>query len=156
MSGSLTPAILGLVGVLIGGALAFASNLWIAIVRDRAERAKIVESLSNERKRAARLLRAELSMTAAVLTAQIESKKWTSEFERQISLDFWKQYAPVLAQELSIEAWRALIIAYGTISVILTESHLVDPDLSESQILSLKNDVGIIDQAIEHLKSVYE
>jgi hypothetical protein len=60
-------------------------------------------------------------MTTAVLIAHIDSKEWSSGFDRQISLEFWKQYAPVLAQELTVEGWGALIMAYSAISIILPD-----------------------------------
>jgi hypothetical protein len=97
---TLVPAIIGLVGVLVGGVITTGANYWIEERKEEAEAAKDKMSRANELKTVARLVWNEFSTAHSYATFIIEDKR---RKHREFHLDVWERNKEVLARELPLD-----------------------------------------------------
>ena len=110
MLSNLSPAIIGLVGVLLGAVISTGANYLLAVRKEAADEAKDRRSQASELKTAARLIEHEfqLGKTAAVFLA--EKKRWPLGLAEK-PLRAWEKYKSVLALEVTKQDWNAIVIA---------------------------------------------
>jgi MoxR-like ATPase len=99
----MTEAIFGLIGVVIGSAIAWVAEIWRARRHD-----------SDEGRVAARLVIDELQSIDNVRT--VDEKEAAELRDRALRQDAWLQHRAVLARELSYDRWRAVRRAYDVLS----------------------------------------
>ena len=114
MWGTILPAIIGFVGVLIGVAVTTASNYLLAVRKERAEAAERKLTRAKELKKACRLIFEEFTVGAAAARWLAEQKRRVSE-DTKLSLDAWQSYKRVLAPEVSLMDWNRLTMAVQAI-----------------------------------------
>jgi len=102
-------ALLGLAGVLIGGAITAGANYILAVRKERADEKKDTRTHQAEIRKALRLVIRELTVAVAHVQRTIETKVW---FDQPLSQRAWDTYAPVLAPDLPIKCWDAVMKAY--------------------------------------------
>jgi hypothetical protein len=96
-------ALIGLVGIVVGGAIAlFAQQL-----RPNARNVRA----------AARLLRGELDLTLAYTKKVLDARSWQPE-GRALSVELWTDRRSLLAAELGEEDWKVVAAAYDAIEEI--------------------------------------
>ena len=109
---TLSPAIIGLVGVLVGAVITTGANYMLAVRKEAAETAKDRFSRANELKTAARLIASEFSDAQAAATILVEKKHWVpGDVARDFPLDAWERDRGLLARELSLNEWSAVKLA---------------------------------------------
>ena len=109
---TLMPAIIGLVGVLVGGIISTGANYLLAVRKERAEEARKKLSRANEQKTSARLIESDLSLAFAFASAYVERKPGGSmHIAAEIKFDAWQKDRGVLARELPVGSWNAVKLA---------------------------------------------
>jgi hypothetical protein len=111
-------AIFGLVGVLIGALITAGSNYLLERRRERAVSQREFRNYAIERKRAARLIDAELLRSQAAVRISIEQRHWWSEDVPQLLTDAWQKYGGIIARDLSDQAWLEVTVAIEAVDNI--------------------------------------
>jgi hypothetical protein len=144
-----------LAGVITGGLITTGTNWLLADRKSKADDKKEQRAHETERKRVARLIHGELTLIRAVLGMVVGHKEWSPEYEQQLSMVFWKQYAAYLAAELSEEAWGAVLRAYTSVDITMSEVRALAPrELTDEQVKGLMGDVEAINRAMASLLSL--
>ena len=143
MDAKLVTALIGLVGVLIGGVISAGANYILAVRKERADEEKDRRNHQIEIKRASRLVIKELTFACAQVEVVLNYKKW---FERPLSRQAWDTYAPVLAPYLALERWDDIMRAYDHFdalnSLIPTAATQISGDVAD-----------MLQNLLEHLKA---
>jgi hypothetical protein len=113
---TITPAIVGFVGVVVGASITTATNYFLAVRKEKAEEAlaarkeaaeaakdKVIRA--NELKTAARLVWSEFVIVQVAANKLVERQPWV---KHQFSLDAWNRHKEVLARELPRDVWIEL------------------------------------------------
>jgi hypothetical protein len=150
---TLTPAIIGLVGVLVGAVISTGANYWLAVRKENAEASKDTLARTIELKTAARLIGHEFYAGRAVTKILVEQKRWVTA-EVKLPLVAWEGDKGILARELSLEDWNAVRIgalAVGHIESLRPVPHtrdILNDSISESAMPIFKD----INAAVDALK----
>ena len=110
MWATLTPAIIGLVGVLVGALISTGANYWLAVRKEATDAALEKAKRSIELKTAARLIANELLVGSAVVTMLVEKRKWVDDVTK-LPLVAWERDKAIIARELSYADWHAVTTA---------------------------------------------
>ena len=111
---TLTPAIIGLVGVLVGAVITTGANYWLAVRKENAEASKDKLTRTIELKTAARLIGNKFFAGRGAAKILVEKKYWVPD-EAKLPLVAWERDKGILARELSLEDWDAVRI--GAVAV---------------------------------------
>jgi hypothetical protein len=111
------PALIGLLGVFVGGLITAGANFILTVRKERTDEAREAANREREVKRAARLVGLELAQA---------SDKWGLAIKLQAFLDageiikteVWDAHKTILAGHLPIEDWNALAEGFRTISQV--------------------------------------
>ena len=106
---NIPPAIIGLLGVLLGGLITVISNYLLAVRQDRAARKKQEHNNLVEALKAARIIEAELMYGYATGIAMIDSATWYET--HPLTSDEWRKYLDTLSTQLSYNNWMTVIRA---------------------------------------------
>ena len=160
---TLMPAIVGIVGVIVGAVIATVTNYVLAVRKEKAEEALVARKeaaeaakdkvvRANELRVAARLISNELYAAHVSALMTIERKQWVhGEVARNYPLDAWHDGKAVLARELSYDDYQAVELATRCIDHFRASS--TDPRLSnEVEIESIKSICGDIKAGLDALK----
>ena len=112
---TLIPAIVGLVGVLVGAVITTGANFLLVVRKEMAEAEKEKLFRANKLKSAARLIADDFFTAQTAVTEFIDNKRWASAAARNFPLDAWHKDREVLARELPLEDWNAVEIAVWAI-----------------------------------------
>lgn len=96
---TITPAIIGLVGVLVGAIITTGANYLLAVRQETADAAKTKLARANELKTAARLIANEFVLAHSAAKNLVEQKRLMPE-QIECTLDAWQRYKGVVALEL--------------------------------------------------------
>ena len=107
---SITPAVIGLVGVLVGGIITAGSNYIVAIRKERADLAMAESNQKRELHRAARMIWVELNEADTALN--LASSGWTVDTSAHARADKWDKYGSSLASAMPLKDWENLAVAY--------------------------------------------
>jgi hypothetical protein len=106
----LSPAIIGLLGVVVGAVITTGTNYVLAVRKETAEADLRERSRANQLKTAARLIANEFFTARAAATTLVEKKRWVPA-EIKFPLDAWQRDRGVIALELPLKGWTAVEIA---------------------------------------------
>jgi xanthosine utilization system XapX-like protein len=107
---TITPAIIGLVGVLVGAIITTGANYLLAVRQETADAAKTKLARANELKTAARLIANEFVLAHSAAKNLVEQKRLMPE-QIECTLDAWQRYKGVVALELPYTDWIAVHVA---------------------------------------------
>ena len=107
---TITPAIIGLVGVLVGAIITTGANYLLAVRQETADAAKTKLARANELKTAARLIANEFVLAHSAAKNLVEQKRLMPE-QIECTLDAWQRYKGVVALELPYTDWTAAYVA---------------------------------------------
>jgi hypothetical protein len=107
---TLIPAIVGLLGVVVGAVITTGTNYVLAVRKERAEADQRERSRANKLKTAARLIANEFFTARAAARTLVEKKSWVPT-EIKFPLDAWQRDRDVIALELPLKDWNAVEIA---------------------------------------------
>ena len=110
------PAAFGLLGVVIGGLITAGSAYLLDYRRERREIAKEERDRTQELKKAARLVLADLLSGSATGEKTIEDGKFYRLIHDSLGDNSWATYRTVFASALSFEQWFALYMGIRTLS----------------------------------------
>lgn len=103
-------AVVGLVGVIIGGLINTGTTILLDRRRERLERERERRNYARDLKRASRLIDAQLLAARAAAVICVEKKHWWSD-DVNLPTDAWQKYSATIAPELSHSAWVTLMTA---------------------------------------------
>jgi hypothetical protein len=120
------PAIIGLVGVLVGAVITTGANYLIAVRHESAEQRKESRARKLELKRAARLIENDFTLFAAWLMMvktdqRMMSAPWQAPGEE------WQKRKEALASELTAEEWT--LVTVGAVAMEQMRLHLKPEDV---------------------------
>jgi hypothetical protein len=104
-------AIIGLVGVAIGGLITALSSYLIERRRDRKFSERNEQNEVRKVRQAARLVDKELAQAEITAQTAIARRKWWAAEIGLLELNAWHEYRDVLALELSDDEWRTVAAA---------------------------------------------
>ncbi|MFL6518604.1 MAG: hypothetical protein ACJ8NS_00130 [Chthoniobacterales bacterium] len=106
------PPVFGLLGVLVGGLITFASSYFLDRSRAERERAQEERDRKREVKRAARLIGLELLWVRTAANRSVVQKKWPNPDVPLLTLstEARQKYLDAIAPELSSNAWLTVTI----------------------------------------------
>jgi hypothetical protein len=107
MASTLTPAVIGLIGVLLGSAISTGANYILAVRKERAEARKDKDARARAVISAARLVLHEFIRARSAIIMTIEDRIWTP-VDLIPPLDVWEKYKELLAHELPWVDWSAI------------------------------------------------
>jgi hypothetical protein len=108
-------AIVALVSTIVGATIGAVTNYVLAVRRERADSDKDNRSHAIEVRRAARLIDAELLRAQAAAVICVEKRHWWSGDAQPLATEAWKKYSPIIAVDLSDQAWHEVIVAVEAI-----------------------------------------
>ena len=153
-STSLAPAIIGLVGVLVGGLIAAASNYIVATRTERAERNKLETEREVGLHRAARMVWVELQEANTALDLARGGRIWEPhDTGAHTRSDNWEKYGEILAASMPFNDWDNVSRSYASVHTLRSwynrDSSVV---LTEDAIPNFNVAMGNIEQAILSLE----
>ena len=104
---TLTPAIIGLVGVLVGALISTGANYWLAVRKENTEAAKEKYDRDAALKTAARLIANEFFGARAAANIAVDKRRWPEEMVK-FPLDGWRSGRAIIARELPYADWSAV------------------------------------------------
>jgi hypothetical protein len=119
---ALLPAVFGLLGVIVGGAITAGVDYFLDERRAFREETKERRKRLIDLKRAARLIDQDFSWALAALNLAIMMKHWVAPQLEPIRLESWREHRSVLAAETTWAAWTALINAVQAMESYRDES----------------------------------
>ncbi len=102
-------ALVGLVGVIIGGLITGLSSYVVEERRQRRDSEKNREDRETRVKTAARLIELEFRVARAVLARVLREQQWERDYA--LPLAGWQQFRNVIAPEVKYEDWLLLVVA---------------------------------------------
>jgi hypothetical protein len=116
---TLIPAIIGVVGVLVGAGITTAANYLLAVRKEKAEAAERRVARAAKLKTVARLITNEFLVAQKAARILVEEKRWApKEIKfpldaswREFPLDAWQRDRGVIALELPLKEWHAVEMA---------------------------------------------
>jgi hypothetical protein len=123
---TLTPAIIGLVGVLIGAGITTGTNYLLAVRKEAAEEAKDRLVRATKLKTASRLVLNEFVFAHVAATRIIERQAWLIP-HLKLLLVGWEANKEVFALELSTDDWNAVHSAASAVEDLQILHELHDP-----------------------------
>jgi hypothetical protein len=107
---TITPAIIGLAGVLVGSAITTGTNYFLVVRKENAEAAQDKLARVGELKTAARLVANKFFVAHAAATILADKKSLVPK-EIIFTLDAWQRNKGILARELQLRDWNAVMVA---------------------------------------------
>jgi hypothetical protein len=107
---TLTPALIGLLGVLVGATISTGATYWLAVRKEAVDVATEKAKRSSELKTAARLIADELLAGSVAAKMLVEKRRWTDE-SIKLPLVAWERDKGIIAREVSYSEWNAIAIA---------------------------------------------
>src|SRR4029077_2105444 len=107
MSASITPAIIGLIGVFVGALISTGANYLLAVRKEKADRTKEGGDRDASLRTAARLIMNEFIGGRAAANLAIRKRKWVGE-AIQFPVDGWRSGRAIIARELPYDKWSAV------------------------------------------------
>src|SRR5688572_29209091 len=104
---TLTPAIMGLIGVLVGSFISMGANYWLVVRKENTEAAKEKSEREVALKTAARLTTYEFVWAQVAANNAVEKKRWLDEAIK-FPLDAWRNGRTIIARELPYHDWAAV------------------------------------------------
>ncbi len=108
-------AIIGLVGVLVGAVITTGTNYVLAVRKEKAEAAERKLSRSIELRIAARLIGNDFLVGQEAARMLVDKKRWAPQ-DVDLSLRAWEKDRGILARELALNDWNAVVIAAMALS----------------------------------------
>jgi hypothetical protein len=109
------PAVVGAVaslsGVLVGGAITAASNVWLDVRREKAAEGKQQRADAAELQKVSRLLSHELASTQSAIQIAIKGGRWHQPPAGPVE-DAWRNHQATMAGALSLDDWIELSTAF--------------------------------------------
>lgn len=106
------PAVIGLVGVLVGGVITTGSSYLLTLRQEETASAAERQRRALEFTVATRLVAAELTLSRNTVRVTAEEGRWSAT---PVSLDAWDKHKEVLARELDFNEWEDLVVAIYSI-----------------------------------------
>jgi hypothetical protein len=107
---TLTPALIGLLGVLVGATISTGATYWLAVRKETTDLATEKTKRSTELKTAARLIADELLAGSVAAAMLVEKRRWTNE-SIKLPLVAWERDKGIIAREVPYGDWNAIAIA---------------------------------------------
>jgi hypothetical protein len=123
---TLTPAIIGLVGVFIGAGITTGTNYLLAVRKESAEEAKDRLVRATKLKTASRLVLNEFVFAQVVAKRIIERQVWLPPHFKLLLVG-WEANKEIFALELSTDDWNAVHSAANAVVDLQTLHELHDP-----------------------------
>jgi hypothetical protein len=166
MWNTLFPAIMPLVGVIVGAVTTTGTNYVLAVRKEKAEEALVARkeateaakdkvARTNELKVAARLISNELYAAYVSALTTIERKQYVhGEVARNYPLDAWRDGKGILARELPYDAYQAVEFATRCIDHFRASSTDVrlSKEIDDAEIESVTSICGDIKAGLDALK----
>ena len=151
-STSITPAIIGLVGVLVGGIITAGSNYIVAIRKEHADQAREESDRKGELHRAARMIWVELNDADTAL--HLADSGWTRDTSAHARADSWDKYGSSLASAMPFKEWESLAVAYDGIYTLQQWYRIAKmPESAKVDAGSLHVVIDNVERALSSLKS---
>jgi hypothetical protein len=153
-STSLAPAVIGLVGVLVGGIIAAGTNYIVAIRKERADRAKEDNDRKLELNRAARMVWVELRVGSDALHLARTNLRWVpQDTGANVLSDSWDKYGAILAAAMPFEDWENVAAAYAGIHTLRSWYHKEkDVEFPKTHVTNFDTVIDNVEQAISSLQ----
>jgi hypothetical protein len=103
---TLSPAIIGLVGVVVGGTISTLANYILAVRKERAEERREKDARARKVKEALRLVLEEFFMAKASIEVTLVDKSWSTQIAIG-PLEAWASYKGIISGELTWTEWMA-------------------------------------------------
>lgn len=110
MWATITPALIGLLGVLVGATISTGATYWLAVRKEATDLAAEKTKRSTDLRTAARLIADELLAGSVAAKMLVEKRRWTDE-SIKLPLVAWERHKEVIAREVSYAEWNAIAIA---------------------------------------------
>lgn len=107
---TITPALIGLLGVLVGATISTGATYWLAVRKEAVDAAIEKNKRSTELRTAARLIADELLTGSVAAKTLVEKRRWTDEAIK-LPLVAWERHKEVIAREVTYSEWNAIAIA---------------------------------------------
>jgi hypothetical protein len=124
------PALIGILGVMVGGAITAGANYALAVRKERADRIRDAANSEREVQRAARLVSLELAQAKSQWSLAIQYDV-RFDAEEIIKIEAWDAHKAILAEHLPLKDWNALAEGFQTIS---EWSHLISTNNRSSKV----------------------
>jgi hypothetical protein len=111
------PALIGLLGVFVGGLVTAGANFILTVRKERADEAREAANREREVKRAARLVGLELAQARDKWGLAIKLQAFL-DADETIKTEAWDAHKTILADHLRIEDWNVLAEGFRTISQV--------------------------------------
>ena len=116
---AITVALIGLVGVLVGGIITTGADWILAVRREKAGADRDRRNRAIEVKRAARMIGTELFVAMAAAQICVKKKYWWSA-DVPLKTEEWQRYSKVVAPDLSDTEWNAVVAAFMAVETLRT------------------------------------
>lgn len=123
----LTPATIGLFGVIVGSIISIFSNLILFLIRENIESKKEKHVHNTNCKRAVRLVLSDLQ--DIIITIKLYSKGGQQILVKPMSLESWEKHKDTLAVILSDEEWHDVSKAFASLAEL--KIRVLSQDLSD-------------------------
>ena len=139
---TLSPAIFGLVGVIIGGLITSGTSYWLETRKDKREQEKESRIRAATLRQAARLIDEEFTTALHAIQFSVEDKRWDSDVSRlETMIVTWEEHKKLLAMELSTSEWKAAFVAHIGVKGLI-DLHVKNPsetaELSNFELKQIK------------------
>jgi hypothetical protein len=111
------PALIGLLGVIVGAVITAGANFILAVRKERADKTRESANREREVQRAARLVSLELAQARDKWGSAIEHHAFL-DVDEIIKTEAWDAHKTILADHLPIKDWNALAEGFRTISQV--------------------------------------
>ncbi len=103
---TLSPAIIGFLGVIVGASISTGANYVLAVRKENADAARYELLRAQEFKVSARLITGDFAAAIGSLDAVLQLKVWLPGMAGGFQMSAWQRDAAVMARELSREEWQ--------------------------------------------------
>jgi|ERR1043165_3844653 hypothetical protein len=110
MWAAVAPALVGLLGVIVGAGITTGANYWLATRKEKADAERERLARANELRIAARLVEHEFAVARAGMAWFVEKRSWPPE-KLHVASEAWQKYRDILARELPREDWDRVQLA---------------------------------------------
>jgi hypothetical protein len=153
LSPPLTPAIIGLIGVLVGSLISTGANYLLVVRKENAEAVKEKSDREVALKTAARLITNEFVWAQAGANNAVEKKRYLDEAIK-FPLDAWRSGRTTIARELPYHDWAAVETAASAIEnfQVFRKVHGSSETLPDPMVEILESLVKQIAKGVEALR----
>ena len=117
---TLSPAIFGLVGVIIGGLITSGTSYWLETRKDKREQEKESRIRAATLRQAARLVDEEFWLALGEIQLLVAKKRWAADSGLESMRVIWDEHKTILATELSTSVWRKVFMAHVMVKQLVT------------------------------------